>query len=139
MVGGREIGSALFNNGGTLGLDVDPLDLRSVFILGGRRGPDVPGSSHKVCLLSTSRAADIVCGSSRGVGREKDGADDCDVDEEGNAGVVKVCAEAGCVVFGGELGGIGGTGGEGFGGENAGALGFNGTLENKGAISERGG
>lgn len=103
MVGGREIGSALFNNGGTLGLDVDPSDVRSVLILGGRRGPDVPGRSHRVCLLSISRTIDVACGSSKGgAGREKDDSADCNADERGNLGIVKICGRAGCVAFGGE-------------------------------------
>ena len=64
MVGGREIGPILFN-GGTLEVDIDPLDVRSVLILGGLRGPDVTEKSND-CLLSASRAADVVCRSSRG-------------------------------------------------------------------------
>lgn len=135
MVGGREIGSGLFNDGGALGLDVVPSDMRSVLILGGRRGPDIPGRSHNVCLLSTSRAADVVCGSSRGwVGRGEDGSADCVVD----GAEVKVCAGMGWSPLGGELFGGGGTGGEGFRGKNNGALGFSGALEGKGAVSESG-
>ena len=140
VVGGREIGSTLFSNGGALGLDVDPLDARSVLILGGRRGPDVPGKSHNVCLLSISRAADVVCGSSSGgVGRGKGDSAGCGVDIGGYLGMVKVRAGAGCVVFGGEPGGNSGIGGDGFGGKNVGALGFKGTLNGKEAVSGGGG
>lgn len=139
MVGGREIGSALFNNGGTLGLDVDPSDVRSVLILGGRRGPNVPGRSHNVCLLSTSRAAEVVCGSSRrGVGRGKDDSAGCGEDKGGNSGIAKARAGTGCVAFRGELDGIGRAEGEDFS-EKAGAFGFNETLGGKRVVSERGG
>ena len=140
MVGGREIGSALFNNGGTLGLDVDPSDARSVLILGGRRGPDVPGRSHNVCLLSTSLAAEVVCGSSRrGVGRGKDDSAGCGEDVGGNVGVAEACAGTGCVAFRGGFDGVGRVGGEDFSGKNAGAFGLNEILEGKGVVSERGG
>ena len=127
-MGGREIGSTLFNNGGALGLDIDPSDARSVLILGGRRGPDVPGKSHNVCLLSISRAADVVCESSGG-GVGKDDSASCDADRGRKLGMLKLYAGVGCVVFGGELGGIDGTGGDSFGGKKAGALGFKGTLK----------
>lgn len=136
-MGGSEIGSALFSNGGALGLDVDPSDMRSVLILGGRRGPDAPGESPNVCLLSTSGVVDVVRNSSRGrEGRGRDGSASCGLKEEGNLTVVKACAGRGCAVFSGELDSIGGTGGDGFSGENAGALGFNGTLEGKGVVSK---
>ena len=132
MVGGRDIGPALFNNGGTLGLDVDPSDVRSVLILGGRRGPDVPGRSRNVCPLSTSRVTEVACGSSRlWVGRGKYDSAACGEDEGGNLGVVKVCAGTSCVAFRGELDGVGRAGGEDFSGKNAGAFGSNETLEGK--------
>lgn len=120
-----------------MGLDVDPSEARSVLILGGRRGPDVPGRSHNVCLLSISRAAGVVCGSSRG--GWKGGSVDCGADEGRNSGVVKVSAGMGCVALGGESDGISRAGGEAFSGKNAGALGFNETLEGKGVVSRRGG
>ena len=140
MVGGREIVSAFFNSGGTLGLEVDPLDVRSVLILGGRRGLDVPGRSHSVCLLSAGWVTEVVCDSSRrGVGGWKDDSTGCDEDEGGNSGGVKVCAGTGCIIFGGEFDGIGRVGSGNFRGKNAGALGFNGTSGGEGTISDGGG
>ena len=140
MVGGREIGPALFNNGGIPGVDIGPFNVRSVLILGGLRGPDVPGKSDNVCLLWAGRAADAVCGSSRGgTERGKDGSVGRGVNEGGNSGVVNVCVGAGCTTFGGELGGIGRTGGDGLNGKKAGALGFSGILKGKGAVSGGGG
>ena len=136
MVGGREIGPALFNNGGIPGVDIDPSDVRSVLILGGLRGPEAPGRSHNVCLLSTS--LDVVCGPSIG-GMEGKGGSACREDEGGNLGIAKVCVGAGCVTFGGELGGIGRTGGDDFSGKKVGAVGFNWTLGGRGAVSESGG
>lgn len=65
-MGGREIGSVLFSCGGTLGSDVVPLEVRSVLILGGRRGPDISGRPNDVCMLLRSGVADVVCGTSRG-------------------------------------------------------------------------
>jgi len=138
VVGGSEIGSTLLNNGGALGLDIDPSDARSVLILGGRRGPEVPGKSHNVCLLSISRRADVVCGSSSG-GVEKDDSANCGADKGEKLGILKVYAGAGCVVFGGELGGIDGTRGDGFGGKKSGALGFKGILKGEEAASRGGG
>jgi len=121
-----------------LGLDVDPSDVKSVLILGGRRGPDITGRSHNVCLLSTSRTAGVVCGSFEGgVGRGKDDPAHCGVDEGGSLGVGGVWVGAGCVAVGGELNGIGRTGSDDFRGENAGALGFIRPLDGKGAVSER--
>lgn len=132
------MGSAFLNNGGTLGLDVNPSDVRSVLILGGRRGPDIPGRSHNVCLLSTSRATEVVCGSSRrGVGRGKDDSVNCDEDEGENLGAAEVYAGTGCVAFGGELDGICGAGDEDFCGENASAFGFNEALKGEGIVSEK--
>lgn len=137
-MGGREIGSTLFSNGGALGLDIDPLDARSVLILGGRRGPDVPGKSHNVCLLSISRTADVVCGSSGG-GVGKGDSASCGVDRGRNLGMSEVYGGAGCLVFSGELGSIDGTGGDGFGGKKSGALGFEGNLKGNEAASRGGG
>ena len=138
VVGGREIGSTLFNNGGALGLDIDPSDARSVLILGGRRGPEVPGKSHNVCLLSISRTVDVVCGSSGG-GLGKDDSAGCGADKGENLGMLEAYAGAGCVVFSGELDGIDGTGGDGFGGKKSGALGFKGNLKGNEAASRGGG
>lgn len=137
VVGGREIVPAFFNNGGTLGLEVAPLEVRSVLILGGRRGLDVPGRSHSVCLLSISWVVEVVCDSSRrGVGRWKGDSADCDEDKGGNS-CAKVCAGTGCVTFGGEFDEIGRAGSGDFCGKNAGALGFNETLGGRGTVSER--
>lgn len=134
MVGGREIGSAFFNNGGILGLDVVSSDVRSVLILGGRRGPDVPGRSHKVCLLSTSRAVEVACSSSGGwAGRGKYDSSSCIVDEGDVLG-----AGTGCVALSGEITGICGAGGEGFSGANVGALGFNEALGGGRMVPEEG-
>lgn len=136
-MGGSEIGSAFLNGGGILGLDVVPSEVRSVLILGGRRGPDIPGGSHDVC---PGRAAGVVCGSSRGwVGRGSGSSAGCIVDKVEILGTLKVHAGMGCVALGGELDGRGRTGGEGFSGTNAGALGFNRTLEGKEAVPVRGG
>lgn len=137
MVGGRDIGSVLLNGGGALGLAVVPSDVRSVLILGGRRGPDAPERSHNVCLLSASLAADVAWGSSGGW--LEGGGDDscCTVGRAEYSGVVKVCTGTGCVAVGGELDGGGGTGDEGFSGTNVRALGFNGTLKGNGAVSGR--
>lgn len=137
-MGGREIGSALFSNGGTLGLGVIPSDVRSVLILGGRRGPDVPGISHNVCLFSTSRAAGVVCGSSKGTERGRDGPVDRGIGEAKNVGAVKAGVGTGCVSLGNVLDGTGGTEGDGFSGINVGALGFNTLLRGEGTVSERG-
>jgi len=140
VVGGREIGSALFNSGGTLGLDVVPSDVRSVLILGGRRGPDVPGRSHNVCLLSTSLVVEAVCGLSRGgLGRGKGDPADSGVDDRGNFGIVRGSAGMGCGAFWGELDGIGRAGGEDCSGKNARALGFNGILGDERVVPKRGG
>ena len=134
------MGSAFLNSGGTLGLDVDPSDVRSVLILGGRRGPDAPGRSHNVCLLSTSRATGVACGSSRrGVRRGKDGPANCDEDEGENLGTAEASAGTGCVAFGGDFDGVGGAGDEDFSGKNASAFGFNEALKGEGVVSERGG
>lgn len=65
MVSGREIGSTFFNNGGILGLSDPPLDVRSVLILGGRRGPNTSGRSDDVRLPSVNRMVDAVCGFSK--------------------------------------------------------------------------
>ena len=139
VVGGREIGSTFFSNGGALEFGIDPSDARSVLILGGRRGPNVPGKSHDG-LLSASRAADVVCGSSKGgVGRVKDGSASCGVEKEGRLGMIEVDVGVGCAEFGDELDVIGGTEGDGFSGKNTGALGFNGILKGKAAVSKRGG
>lgn len=69
------------------------------------------------------------------MGKGKDRSVGSAVEGTENLGVVKVRTRKGCTVFGGELEGRGGTGGEGFSGTNAGASGFNETLE--GAVSER--
>lgn len=55
VVGGRDIGSALFINGGILGLSTagkDPVE-RSVMIFAGRGEEEVLGMSHNVCRLET--------------------------------------------------------------------------------------
>jgi hypothetical protein len=53
--------------------------------------------------------------------------------------MIEVDVGVGCAEFGDELDDIGGTGGDGFSGKNIGALGFNGILEGKAAVSKRGG
>lgn len=108
-------------------------------ILGGRRDPDIPGRSHNVCLLSTSRPAEVACGSSRReVGGGRDDSTDCGGDEGGRLSVADVSGGTGCVAFGGELDVIDRAGGEDFGGKNTCALGFNGALESE-VVAERGG
>ena len=91
---GREMGSAFFNNSGTLGHDVDPSDTRWMLILGGCCGPDVPGRSHNICLLSTIQTTKTAHSSSRhGVGKGKDDSADCK-DKKGNLHMV--CGGTGC-------------------------------------------
>lgn len=139
-MGGREIGSALFNGGGTLGLDFVPSGARSVLILGGRRVPDTAGRSHNFCPFSTSRAAAVVCGASgRSEGRGGGDSAGCVVDEAGYMGIVGVCVGTGCVGSGGGFDGSGRIGDEGLSGTKASALGFNGALKGKGVTSGRGG
>lgn len=133
MVGGRDIGSALFSSGGILGLDVVPPDVRSVFILGGRRGTDTPGRSHSVCFLSTGRAGNVDWSSSVGwQGRGDDDDPGCVRNRAGDSrgGEVGVALDD-------ELDCIGWRGGGGLSGTNAGAVGFNGNLGGKGAVSSR--
>lgn len=123
-MGGREIGSALFNGGGILGLGVVPSDMRSVLILGGRRGPDNPGRSHDFDPFPTSSAVDAVCGLSKGLVVEgTDGPASCVSEEGEDFGMMKVWMGAGCGALGGEPSGR--KGGGGFSETNAGALGFN--------------
>lgn len=86
MVGGRDIGSALFSSGGILGLDVVPPDVRSVFILGGRRGKNTPGKSRGICFISTGRAGNIDWSSPTGwTGRGDDEDSGCVANKAGDS------------------------------------------------------